>query len=380
MSNRNNINPQGYNYGMAPENKNPFWDEQWSDLDISATAEVDDTTGSPNVEVTKSFNPSGTVVNFDFSFSGLKGPKGDRGLQGETGETGPQGPQGIQGETGPQGPRGIQGATGETGPQGPKGDKGDTGETGPQGPQGIQGETGPQGIQGETGPQGIQGETGPQGPQGIQGETGPQGPQGIQGATGPQGPQGPQGIPGTTVLNVNTATISTMEGFATFLWNNDSSDYPRKVAYIPKGSSLNITMKKDTIAGYKIVFSASGITRTSFSFSSYDFTLQNITKIEIFGKNARIRADRLYVTDPNTGNITYLGIDIEMEVNSLGTSAIMHNNAGVNPFGACYPHGYHDNELAMYVFDTAQGAARIRSFSMSTGYIISFLCFSKNSV
>ena len=57
-----------------------------------------------------------------------------------------------------------------------KGDKGDTGATGPQGPQGEKGDTGLQGPKGDTGEQGPKGDKGPQGimgPPGIQGPPGP---------------------------------------------------------------------------------------------------------------------------------------------------------------------------------------------------------------
>lgn len=83
---------------------------------IHMTAEVDATTGTPDVEVTK----TGTLTNpiFNLAFSGLKGEQGPQGAQGEQGPVGPQGPQGVQGETG---------ATGERGPQGPKGDAGEDG-------------------------------------------------------------------------------------------------------------------------------------------------------------------------------------------------------------------------------------------------------------
>lgn len=107
-----NLNPQGYNYGLDPKNTNPFWSGGGGgDVpDITASATVDDTTGTPGVEVTK----SGTdPINFAFSFTGLKGAQGETGPQGETGATGEQGPQGIQGETGPQGPAGNDGVTPE---------------------------------------------------------------------------------------------------------------------------------------------------------------------------------------------------------------------------------------------------------------------------
>lgn len=109
--------------------------------DLTATASVSNTSGTPAVVVTKT-KTGVSKYNFDFAFSGLKGEQGEQGPQGETGETGTQGPKGDKGDTG------------ETGAQGPKGDKGDTGAQGPQGlpgPQGIQGEQGPQGIQGPAG-------------------------------------------------------------------------------------------------------------------------------------------------------------------------------------------------------------------------------------
>lgn len=80
---------------------------------IHMTAEVDGTTGTPDVEVTK----TGTLNNpiFNLAFSGLKGEQGSQGPQGEQGPQGPSGPQGPQGETGPQGPQGPQGPAGADG-------------------------------------------------------------------------------------------------------------------------------------------------------------------------------------------------------------------------------------------------------------------------
>lgn len=124
------VSPQGYSYGKDPKADNPFWTDDEVKKEITATASVDNSTGTPSVDVTKN------GYNFDFSFHNLKGEKGDKG------DTGATGPQGERGETG---------ATGATGPQG---------ETGPQGPQGLQGPQGP------VGPQGPQGEAGPQGPVG----------------------------------------------------------------------------------------------------------------------------------------------------------------------------------------------------------------------
>lgn len=171
------INPTGYELGGKPTNSAPsLWgEEEKTNWTIEATATVDSTSGTPDVEVIESSDVVNKIKTFAFEFSGLKGEPGADGAPGETGPAGPAGEPGPQGPAGEQGPQGLQG------------------ETGPQGPQGIQGVRGPQGIQGETGPRGLQGETGPQGPQGVKGDTGEQGPAGPAGETGPAGPTGPQG-------------------------------------------------------------------------------------------------------------------------------------------------------------------------------------------
>lgn len=126
-----NLNPQGYNYGKDPENKNPFWDGGESEIiSIAATATVDNSTGTPSVAVAN----VGTRLSpiFKFDFHNIKGAQGERGLQGERGERGLQGIQGIQGERGAQGiqgERGIQGIQGERGIQGIQGETGATGAT-----------------------------------------------------------------------------------------------------------------------------------------------------------------------------------------------------------------------------------------------------------
>ena len=120
MSNPQNLSPQGYNFNIEPFNINPFWRTQEDDdMDITATALVDDNTGVPAVQVRKS--QVGNTINFEFDFRNLKGEQGEQGEAGPTGATGPQGPQGEVGPTGPQGPRGEQGLRGYTGPQGPAG-------------------------------------------------------------------------------------------------------------------------------------------------------------------------------------------------------------------------------------------------------------------
>lgn len=87
---------------------------------LSASATVDDNTGTPGVNA--SYNP--LTKAFSFAFTNLKGAKGDKGDTGETGSQGPQGEQGPQGIQGVQGIQGPTGPAGETGPQGPAGPAG----------------------------------------------------------------------------------------------------------------------------------------------------------------------------------------------------------------------------------------------------------------
>ena len=75
---------------------------------ITVEAHVDDTTGTPNVNVVKGEN------KITLNFSGLKGQPGIDGLDA-VGEQGPEGPQGETGPEGPQGPQGEPGYDGKTG-------------------------------------------------------------------------------------------------------------------------------------------------------------------------------------------------------------------------------------------------------------------------
>ena len=100
-----------------------------------ATATVDDTSGTPSVDVETSGPDTAKV--FTFAFSGLKGTKGDTGEKGDTGDTGPVGPKGVSVVTAQIN---EQGHLIITLSEGEPIDAGDA--TGPIGPQGIQGEAG----------------------------------------------------------------------------------------------------------------------------------------------------------------------------------------------------------------------------------------------
>ena len=74
---------------------------------ISMTATVDQTTGTPSVDVSKS--GSDEAPSFNLAITGIKGEKGDKG---DTGEQGPQG------DVGPQGPKGEDATLPEGGTEG----------------------------------------------------------------------------------------------------------------------------------------------------------------------------------------------------------------------------------------------------------------------
>ena len=168
------------------------------------------------------FNWQGTSLGIrkegesTYSYTDLKGNKGDKG---DPGLQGPKGDKGDKGDPGEQGPKGDKGADGtmtfadlteeqKESLRGPKGDKGDTGA---QGPQGLKGDKGDTGLQG---PKGDKGDTGAKGPQGIQGEQGPKGDKGDPGLQGPKGDKGNDGFTPIITFN-NEKTEMTVSGKTT---------------------------------------------------------------------------------------------------------------------------------------------------------------------
>ena len=159
------------------------------------------------------FNWQGTSLGIrkegesTYSYTDLKGNKGDKG------------------DPGLQGPKGDKGDKGDPGLQGPKGDKGDKGADGTMTFADLTEEQkeslrGPQGIQGEQGPKGDKGDPGLKGSKGDKGDTGAKGPQGIQGEQGPKGDKGDKGDQGndgfTPIITFNNEkTEMTVRGKTT---------------------------------------------------------------------------------------------------------------------------------------------------------------------
>ena len=126
------------------------------------------------------FNWQGTSLGIrkegesTYSYTDLKGNKGDKGdpgLQGPKGDKGDPGLKGSKGDKGDKGDKGNNGVAGKSAYQiavdngyigtesawvaSLKGDKGDKGDTGARGIQGLQGEQGPKGDKGDQGNDGF---------------------------------------------------------------------------------------------------------------------------------------------------------------------------------------------------------------------------------
>ena len=225
----NKVGISGADYIIPPKADHPFWGDEDIAENLTATATVDNSTGTPSVDVTKN------GYNLDFAFKNLKGEKGDKGDRGEKGDTGATGATGATGEAGPQGEPGPQG---EMGPQGPQG------EPGPQGPQGLQGEKGPQGEPGPQGKTGPQGEPGPQGIQGIQGIQGEKGDTGATGATGAAGKDGISPIvtsTGSTESGASAGTIIDAAGNKITVYNGARGEAGATGPQGEKGADATLT-------------------------------------------------------------------------------------------------------------------------------------------
>ena len=99
----------------------------------------------------------------------------------------------------------MKNTTDSTGIIGPPGFNGSNGEIGPAGPAGPPGYNG---TKGGIGPAGPAGRPGPPGYNGTQGPAGPSGEPGVQGLRGPSGHNGTQGPPGPGASSCAFKTLS----------------------------------------------------------------------------------------------------------------------------------------------------------------------------
>lgn len=289
-----NINTQAYNYNIPPETTAPFWtgEDETEEINknLTATASVSDTTGTPAVEVTKN------GWNLDFAFSGLKG---------ETGANGKDGTDGKDGENGTNGTDGISPtvtATGATGSGEIAGTiKGADGSiisvyNGARGEQGEAGKDGDAGVQGEPGasPTVVSNDTSESGA--VAGTiTGADGTiiSVYNGAKGDKGDQGEPGPSGTATGAVTDVSITNTNGVYTVSQTKDGASADIGQIEVPSTDNLLAEVTDSVVENTNWGYDFHTIKETENNGTQNDVGKFYIARTQLTGIN----------TDANTGAV-----------------------------------------------------------------------------